>query len=129
MGRPEGNNTIAIGATIMGLSLVVGFICLMMFYGSYFYDAGLAMALIVIFCMLSFIAGFFVLSAGILIKLIHLGKNESVAANPVNITVKETSSTEKKEQPTDTTGMVTCPFCGKEQKKNSFGCIFCHEKF
>ena len=24
---------------------------------------------------------------------------------------------------------VVCPKCGKQQKKNPMGCIFCHEKF
>ena len=129
MGRPEGNNTIAIGATIMGLSLVAGFICTMMFFGSYYYDTGVGLAFAVLFCWLSFFAGFVVLVIGLVIKLIHLGNNEKVESKPVNINVKETTSTEKKAQPIDTTGMVTCPYCGREQAKNSFGCIYCHEKF
>ena len=44
--------------------------------------------------------------------------NEENGAKPVE---KENKKDEKD-------GLIICPHCGKEQRMNYFGCIYCHEK-
>ena len=130
MGKPDGNNIMAIGAAIMGLSLAAIFVCACMFCGSIYYDTGIWLALVVILLMLAFMVGFIVLFVGIVIKAIQSEKKKDVITKPVNMPAKETTPTVNEDKkPIDTSGMIKCPYCGKEQKKNSFGCIFCHEKF
>lgn len=129
MGKHDGNNIIAIGAATMGLSSAAIIICLCMFYGSIYMDTGFALALIIILLFLTFFAGSVVLIVGIVIKIIRTDKKETVKEKPLIVNEKETKPAEKFEKPKDTSGMIKCPYCGKEQQKNSFGCIFCHAKF
>ena len=47
--------------------------------------------------------------------------NEENGAKPVEIENKNDEKDEKD-------GMIICPHCGREQRMNYFGCIYCHEK-
>ena len=131
MNGPDGKNIMAIGGATMGISAVLIFICICMFYSMSTTYADITPLLILVpLLMLAFLAGFGILFVGVIIFAVQSGKQSKKTEKPSVLNVKETTepsvSYEKTE---DTAGMVTCPYCGKEQRKNSFGCIYCHEKF
>ena len=131
MNGPDGKNIMAIGGTTMGVSAVLIFICFCMFYSmSTTYGDIMPLLIVLLLLILAFLAGFGILNVGVIIFAIRSGKKSDVTVKPTVINVKEpTVPSVSHEKTEDTAGMVTCPYCGKEQRKNSFGCIFCHEKF
>ena len=131
--KVDANNIMAIGGAIMGISAAVFILCMIMFYSPFVYwDYSLAIILLILFCMFAFFVGNVILIIGVIFKVIQSSgsnQNTTVNAQTINTSVKKTESTvvyEKK--PEDLEGLVKCPHCGKEQKKNPFGCIYCHEK-
>ena len=64
----------------------------------------------------------------------YLDNTEKEAGNNQNqIETKTTEENgakpvEKDNKNVDKDGMIICPHCGKEQRMNYFGCIYCHEK-
>ena len=132
MKGPDGKNVMAIGGATMGISAALLFICLCMFYSmSTTYADVTPLLIIVPLLMLAFLAGFGILFVGVIIIAIQSGQKSDVTGKPLDLNVKESTASsvsyEKNEDAAE--GMVICPHCGKEQRKNSFGCIYCHEKF
>lgn len=131
MKGPDGKNIMAIGGATMGISAALIFICMCMFYAMSTTFADITPLLILVpLLMLAFLAGFGILFVGVVIFAIQSGQKSDVTQKPLEFKEKETTvSSVSYEKNEDKDGMVTCPHCGKEQRKNSFGCIYCHEKF
>ena len=131
MKGPDGKNVMAIGGATMGISAALIFICVCMFYSmSTTYADVTPLLILVPLLMLAFLAGFGILFVGVIIIAVQSNQKSDVTEKPLDLNVKEsTASSVSYEKSEEKDGLVICPHCGKEQRKNSFGCIYCHEKF
>ena len=131
-----GANALAIGKVTIGFS-VISFLFLLVFIYTdirwYHHDFGLdkIWALVFIFIALVFYVGSIFLAVGLTLKLTYKPETESKEEpdsenDPNKI---ETIPTEEEKKTVEKNGKIICPHCGKEQPKNAFGCIYCHEKF
>ena len=149
-----GTLQLAIGWVVSAFALIAGLFLLILIYTESAYSWGHADRVdyyIKLFfpLMVALNVGTVFLAIGYTLKLTYIPDEENYLDNTEkeaenNQNQIETKTTEKSEtkaneengakpvekenKNVDKDGMVICPHCGKEQRMNYFGCIYCHEK-